>query len=333
MHYSLAPSGEHIIMPAPLPAHRRAVAFETFGSPEVLRVLEVPLHQPQAGEVLVQVQAATVNPTDLLMLGGSQAARMRDLVPPYIAGMEIAGKVVAIGEGVQGLALGQAVIGIVNPRRPQGGAQAQFVCLPAASIAPLPAGSDLIAAATLPMNGLTAWMCLEFMKLPVGASLLVTGAAGAVGGFVVALARRAGLHVVADTKEEDRELLTRLGAHELVPRGDGFATAVRVRYPAGLDGVVDTALLGDAAAGLLRTGGAMVSLRGSQDIHREDIRHTHVSVLQEATNQEALRWLVDRMQDGTLAMRVGRVLPMAQAAEAYGLVSRGGLRGRVVLTP
>ncbi len=320
-------------MPAPLPSHRRAVAFETFGSPEVLRVMEVPAYQPQAGEVLVQVAAATVNPTDLLMLGGSQAARMRDLVPPYIAGMELAGTVVAIGEGVQGLSTGQSVIGIVNPRRPQGGAQAQFVCLPAASVAPLPAGTDLVAAATLPMNGLTAWMCLEFMNLPVGASLLVTGAAGAVGGFVIALARRAGLHVVADAKDEDRELLTRLGAHELVPRGEGFATAVRVRYPAGLDGAVDAALLGNIAAGLVRQGGAMVSLRGSQDIQREDIRHTHVSVLQEASNQQVLRWLVDRMQDGTLAMRVGRVLQMAQAKEAYALVNQGGLRGRVVLTP
>jgi len=320
-------------MPSLTPSLRRAVAFETFGSPEVLRVLEVPVHEPQAGEVLVQVEAATVNPTDLLMLGGSQAARMRDLVPPYIAGMELAGTVVALGEGVQGLALGQPVIGIVNPRRPQGGAQAQFVCLPAASVAALPAGADLVAAATLPMNGLTAWMCLEFMNLPAGASLLVTGAAGAVGGFVIALARRAGLHVVADSKEEDRELVTRLGAHEWVPRGEGFATAVRVRYPAGLNGVVDTALLGDAAAALLRTGGAMVSLRGSQNIHREDIRHTHVSVLQEATNQGALRWLVDRMHDGTLAMRVGRALPMALAAEGYKRVAEGGLRGRVVLTP
>lgn len=320
-------------MPAPHPTSRRAVAFETFGTPEVLRVMELPVPKPEAGEVLVQVQAATVNPTDLLMLGGSQAARMRDLVPPYIAGMELAGQVVALGEGVQGLAVGQAVVGIVNPRRSQGGAQAQFVCLPAASVAPLPVGTDPVAAATLPMNGLTAWMCLEFMALPVGAALLVTGAAGAVGGFVIALARRAGLHVVADCKAEDRELLTRLGAHELVPRGEGFATAVRVRYPAGLDGVVDAALLGEAAATLLRAGGAMVSLRGNQDVRREDIRHTHVSVLQQASNQEVLRWLVERMQDGTLAMRVAGVLPMAQAAQAYTLVSQGGLRGRVVLTP
>jgi NADPH:quinone reductase len=310
---------------------RRAVAFDRFGSSEVLRVLDLPVPQPGEGEVLIRVAAATINPTDVLMMEGAHAALMRELSPPFIAGMEFFGHIEQLGAGVSGLRTAQPVMGIVNPRRPQGGAHAQMVCLPAASVAPLTGYADAAEVAAVPMNGLTARMCLDWLDLPVGASLLVTGAVGAVGGFVIQLARQAGLQVVADAKESDHELVLHLGAHMLVPRGEGLAAAVHARFPAGVDGVVDTALLGNTAADQVRSGGAMVSLRRGQAIGRSDLRHTHVSVLQQATNTEALRWLAERFQDGTLVPRVARRMPITQAAQAFNLVRQGGLRGRVVL--
>ena len=317
--------------PPHLPATRRAVTFGEFGGPDVLRCVDLPMPLPQADEVLVRVEAATINPTDLMMLTGAQAAMMKDLSPPYIAGMEFAGRVAAVGANAAGWQVGQAVMGIVNPRRPQGGAHATHVCVPAASLAALDSGTDPARAATLPMNGLTARMCLESLSLPAGATLLVTGAAGAVGGFVIPLARRAGLHVVADAKDTDAALVRELGAHVVVPRGEAFAPAVRSLFPQGVDGLVDAALLGDVAAGLLRDGGSMVSLRSSQKITDTRIRQAYVSVIQQMTHTEALRWLVDRMRDGTLSARVAQRIPMPQAARGYELLRQGGMRGRLVL--
>jgi NADPH:quinone reductase len=314
-----------------LPTTRRAVAFEQFGGPEALKTMDLPMPAPGEGEVLVRVQAATVNPTDQLMLAGAQVAMMRDVVPPYVAGMEFAGLVAEVGAGVTGLRVGQPVMGVVNPRRNGGGAHAEYMRVPAVSLAVLGEGVDPVQAATVPMNGLTARMCLELLGLPAGASLLVTGAAGAVGGFVIQMARSAGLHVIADAKDADSEWVRRLGAHEVVPRGEAFVAAVRARCPAGVDGLVDAALLGDVAAALVRDGGGMVSLRGSQKVSDARVRHAHVSVLQQAGNTEALRWLADRLQEGALTPRVAHRVPMAEAARAFELLRQGGLRGRVVL--
>jgi NADPH:quinone reductase len=308
----------------------KAVAFDRFGGPEVLHVTELPVPAPAAGEVVIRVAAATVNPTDLLMRSGAQAALMKDLQPPYIAGMELAGTVHAAGDS-QRLRAGQKVMAIVNPRRPQGGAQAEYVSVPAASVAALPDGCDLVEAATLPMNGLTAKMALEALGLARGATLLVTGGAGAVGGYVIPLAKHAGLRVVADAKDSDRALLQSLGADAIVPRGDAMAPAVRALHPDGVDGVVDGALLGDAAAALLRAGATFVSLRRSQVLSDARVRLVPIGVLDQATNTEALEWLVQRYVEGTLKTRVAQRLAPEAAPEANRLLERGGLRGRVVL--
>ncbi|WP_233853038.1 alcohol dehydrogenase catalytic domain-containing protein [Paraburkholderia sp. HD33-4] len=282
-------------------------------------------------EVVVQVAAATVNPTDLLMLAGRQAALMEGLTPPYVSGMEFSGLIHELGEGVADLNVGQAVMGIINPRQPGGGAQAEFVRVPAASVASVPQTLELGAAATLPMNGLTAKMCLDALGLDPGSVLLVTGAAGAVGGYVVQLARRAGLRVVADAKSADWDLVVGLGANDVVSRGPGLFDSVRAMHPQGVDGLVDSALLGDPAAALVRDGGATALLRSSQVAMDIRLRHTHIGVLQQLTNTEALRWLVDRVQEGTLTPRVAARLPMERAQAGYTLVQQGGLRGRVIL--
>jgi NADPH:quinone reductase-like Zn-dependent oxidoreductase len=182
------------------------------------------------------------------------------------------------------------------------------------------------------MNGLTAKMCLDALALVSGNALLVTGAAGAVGGYVVQLARRAGLHVIADARPEDRELVLGLGANEVVPRGPDLFDAVRELHPRGVDGLVDGALLGDSAAALVRDGGATALLRGSQIVSDARLRHTRISVVQQTANADALRWLAERVRDGSLSPRVSARLPIERAQDAYGLVLRGGLRGRVVLT-
>ena len=310
----------------------RAVAFDEFGGPEVLSILERTLPSPAPGEVLVGVAASTVNPTDLLMRAGQQAALMRELAPPYIAGMEFAGHVRAIGAAVTALSVGQPVMGLVNPRRPQGGSHADLIAVPAASVVALPDTQDLVAAATLPMNGMTALMAIEALELSPGDSLLVTGAAGAVGGYVIALAKRSGLFVIADAKDDDVALVRSFGADAVLPRGAALEAALRQIRPQGVDALVDTALIGERVAPLVRSGGIAVSLRRSNPIQDARLKARYVSVVERMTDTAALARLRDALRDGVLTPRVAARLPMEQAAVAHRRVEQGGLRGRVVLT-
>jgi NADPH:quinone reductase-like Zn-dependent oxidoreductase len=309
----------------------RAIAFNEFGGPEVLEIMELLEPVPQGGEVVVRVVAASVNPTDVMMRAGQQTALMTYLKPPYICGMEFAGYVHSIGDASSALDVGQPVMGVVNPRRPQGGGHAQLVCVPAASLARLDKSVDLSAAAAVPMNGLTAKMALDFLDLPSKASLLVTGGAGVVGGYVIQLAKHAGLTVVADAKESDVDWLRRLGVDEIAPRGAEMEAFARARFPAGVDGLVDAALLTDRAAALVRTGGAAVSLRKSHPITDPRLRHSYLSVSDQVTNTKALLFLANLFRQGVLTPQIAMRLPMSEVAEAHRLVAKGGLHGRIVL--
>lgn len=309
----------------------RALGFWDFGGPDVLRVIELAVPAAAAGEIVVRVVAATVNPTDTLMRAGKQAAMMTALEPPYIAGMEFAGHVHSLGVGVDGFTVGQPVMGVVNPRRLRGGAHAGYVVASVPSLALLPDTVDLIEAATVPMNGLTALMIMELVGLRTGQSLLVTGAAGAVGGYVVQLAHDAGIIVLADARDSDAKLMCSLGADHIVPRGDGMAAAVQRLFPGGVDGLVDAAVLGARAGAFVRSGGVAVSLRKSNPINDPRLRTHYVSVLDQMSNTAMLARLADLLVRRVLTPRVAHRLPMARAAEAHTLVEAGGLRGRVVL--
>src|SRR5438874_8659039 len=155
----------------------RAVGFSQYGGPDVISVVDIPTPQPAAGEVRVRVRAATVNPTDIGMRSGRQATTLDALPPPYVPGMEFAGT----------LDSGSPVLGIALPMRTGRGAQAEYVVVPAESVVPVPTGVSLEQAATLPMNGLTVRRALDLLDLRAGQTLLVTGAAGAVGGYAVQL--------------------------------------------------------------------------------------------------------------------------------------------------
>lgn len=308
-----------------------ALAFMAFGGPDVLQVMDLPQPVAKAGELVVRVAASTINPTDLLMRSGQQAALMVGLTPPYVAGMEFAGHIHAIGEGVAELTAGQAVMGVVNPRTPAGGAHAQYVCVPAASVAPLNASADLMSAATVPMNGLTGLAALEALGLRRGETLLVTGGAGFLAGYVIQLAKAEGLTVIADAKHADAERLRGLGVDEVLPRGEAMEAALRLRCPRGVDGLIDTALLGNRAAALVRDGGASASLRKTHPITDARLRNHYISVVEQMRNTVALRRLAELWRKGALTPRLGPCLPMTEAVQAHQLAEQGGLGGRVVL--
>ena len=175
--------------------------------------------------------------------------------------MDAAGTVESVGAGVERLAVGDEVMAAVMPRRPEGGAQAELVVLPAASVVPIPQGATLEQAATLPMNGLTALRGLELLDLEPGATLGVTGGAGLLASYVIPLAKLRGLRVLADAGPADAELVRGFGADVVLPRGDDLPEAMRAAAPGGVDAVFDTAVLGRGIFAAIRPGGALAFVR------------------------------------------------------------------------
>ena len=239
----------------------RIIGVTSFGGPEKLQVLDVPEPHPGPGEVRIRVHAATVNLTDIGLRQGYQGFPVPERAEPYVPGTEAAGVISEVGPGVS-WQVGDDVIAIVVATDPHGGAYADELVVPAESVVAMPAGTGFAAAATLPMNGLTARTALDLLDLPAGATVAVTGAVGAVGGYAVQLAKADGLHVIADAPEADEELVRQLGADQIVARGDGFADRIRALVPKGVDGLVDAAVLDEAVVPAIRDHGALAVVRG-----------------------------------------------------------------------
>ncbi len=312
----------------------KAVIFPKFGGPEVVSVAELPMPVARPGEAIIRVAASTVNPTDLMMRSGKQAQLMSDLSPPFIAGMEFSGHVHSVSEGVE-LPVGQAVFGVVNPRRPDGGAHAQYIRVPSASVVAISRTADLVEAATVPMNALTALLAVELARVKFGDSVLVTGGTGMLGGSVLQLARHIGLHTIASGAEADEDLLHSLGAAVVVPRdAPALSRFVHEIFPEGVDALIDGALIGSELAHLVRTGGTAVSLRMSHPIRDPRLSTPYVSVLAGMERNDLISQVGSLFDQGVLSGRVaqGGRIDFRQASIAHSLAERTGLRGRVVLT-
>jgi NADPH:quinone reductase len=308
----------------------RAVVITEPGDPDVLQVADRPAREPGPGEVRIAVKAASVNPTDI---GLRERGGPPELPAPWVPGMDAAGVVESVGPDVDRLSVVEEVMAAVSPRRPEGGAQQELLVVPAASVVPIPDGATVVQAATLPMNGLTARLGLDLLGLQAGDTLAVTGGAGLLASYVIVLAKEQGLHVIADAKPEDEELVRSFGADVVVPRGERFTDAVLEAAPDGADAVYDTALLRRAAFPAIRDGGQIVVVRGWDGDEVEDrgirVRAVFVGTVLERTDWlEELRALAS---SGRIKLRVAKEFPPEQAADAERLMDAGGLRGRAVI--
>lgn len=307
----------------------RAVVITEPGDVDVLRLIDRPVRDAGPGEVRIAVKAAAVNPTDI---GLREHGAGDSLPPPWVPGMDAAGIVESVGDSVERVQAGDEVMAAVSPRRPEGGAQAELIVVPAASVVLIPERVTLQQASTLSMNGLTARLGLELLGLEAGESLAVSGGAGLLASYVIPLAKARGLRVIADAKPEDAELVRSFGADVVVPRGDGFSDAVRDAAPDGVDALFDTALLGRAAFPAIRDGGAIAVLRGWDDGGTE--RGIEVHQVMVRTALDRTDWLEELRafaSDGRIALRVAGEYPPEQAAEAHRVMDAGGLRGRAVI--
>ncbi|MGY2127488.1 quinone oxidoreductase family protein [Blastococcus sp. SYSU DS0617] len=309
----------------------RAAGVTEFGGPEALHIVDVEPEPLGPGQVRLRVQAATVNPTDTYARSGVYAGRDPVKTPPWVPGMDVAGVVAELGEGVDHLAVGDLAMGVVVPFGPYGAYREDKV-LPGDSVVRAPRGVDAVAAATLPMNGLTAHLSLDLMGLTPGQVLAVTGAAGSYGGYVVQLAKVAGLTVIADASEADEQLVRDLGADVVVRRGDDVADRIREHYPEGVDGLADGSVQDELVLPAVKDGGAVATVRGYRGDGQRGLRVFPTLVRKVAEDRAALDRLRQLVEEGAVTLRVARTFPAEEAAEAHRLLEAGGIRGRLVLT-
>lgn len=309
----------------------RAIGVHDHGGPEALEVVELPEPTAGPGQLLVRVRAATVNPTDTYVRNGARGEHQKKDPPPYVPGMDVAGTLEAVGEGVEtDLAVGEHVMAIVLPDGSHGG-YSELLALPAGSVAAVPAGASDVEASTLPMNGLTARLTLDLLGLAAGQTLAVTGAAGAYGGYVVQLANADGLRVVADASEADEQLVSDLGADIVVRRGDDVADRTRDAVPDGVDGLADGSVQNEALFPAIRDGGGYASVRGLRAEAPRGITVHQVWVHRYLEEQAKLDRLRQQVEDGAVTLRVARTFPADQAGAAHEMLEKGGTRGRLVI--
>ncbi|WP_374117156.1 NADP-dependent oxidoreductase [Streptomyces sp. RKAG293] len=305
------------------------------GSAGMLEVVDVPVPGVGAGQLRISVGAAAVNPVDLLVSAGAPvAAGLVGARPTFGLGWDVAGTVDVVGPGVTAFAPGDRVIGLQDRLDVRTGAQAEYVVLDADAVASAPAGIPPEAAATLPLNALTADLALDVLGalgLEPGGTLLVTGAAGALGGYAVELAALRGLRVVAVAGAADESSVRALGAAHFVERGAELADRVRRLVPGGVDAALDAAMLRADALDAVRGGGAFASVNaGAAPV---PLRAIHVRDVWVRADGARLAELARLAETGALTPRVAGVLPLERAAEAHARMSEGGVRGRWVLVP
>ena len=279
-----------------------------------LTLTDLPYPNAAENDVIVQVHAAAFTPGELNWptTWADRAGRDRT---PSVPGHEVSGVVAKLGYGTTGLTVGQRVFGLTDWARD--GSLAEFTAAEARNLAPLPADVDHTVAAALPVSGLTAWQGLfDHGRLTAGQTVLVHGAAGAVGSIAVQLAREAGARVIGTGRAADREAVLGLGA-------DGF-----LDLPAGqladageVDVVFD--VIGgevlDRSAALVRAGGTLVTIAAPPTVRPENGRAVFFVV---EPDRLRLADLAQRVRDGRLKPRIGAVRPLAEAPAAFAPVRR-----------
>ncbi|MFD8081036.1 NADP-dependent oxidoreductase [Kitasatospora sp. NPDC059722] len=306
----------------------KAIAFSEYGGADVLRPIDLDLPAPGAGEVLVEVRAAGVNPLDHKI----RAGLMADVFPvalPFVAGFELSGVVRAVGADVTAWATGDEVFGAV-----MGGAHAEHVIVPAAQLARKPAALCWEEAAAIPVAAETAERALAILDVRPGETLLVHGAAGGVGTVLLQFARARGITVVGTASEANHAHLRELGAIP-VAYGDGLAERVRAAAPGGVDKVLDAAGLGGVLPlSIELAGGAdrVLTIADFVGAGEHGVRFTGGAEGVEPYYGRAFEAALALHAAGDLRLPLHRVLPLAEAAEAHRVSEHGHLRGKIVLT-
>jgi NADPH:quinone reductase-like Zn-dependent oxidoreductase len=274
-----------------------------------LALSELPYPHAAENDVVVRVHAAGFTPGELTWPATWTDRAGRDRTPS-VPGHELSGVVAELGYGTTGLTVGQRVFGMADWARD--GSLAEFAAVEARNLAPLPAGIDHVAAAALPVSGLTAWQALfDHGRLVTGRTVLIHGAAGGVGSLAVQLAGEAGAVAIGTGRAADRDAVLGLGAAAFVD-----LDAERLEDVGQVDVVLDVIggeILRRSTA-LVRPGGTLVTIAAPPEVQPEDGRAVFFVV---EPDRARLADLAERVRDGRLRPIVGDVRPLEEAADAF----------------
>jgi NADPH:quinone reductase-like Zn-dependent oxidoreductase len=302
----------------------KAVRIERYGGEEVMELVEVERPRPGAGQVLVKVRAAAVNPVDWKIRDG--LGELFGMKPPLILGCEVAGTVEA---GSRNLAPGDEVYGYLGTHS---GGYAEYAAAPASEFVRKPKQVDFDTAASVPVGALTAWQAmLDLGKLASGQRILITGASGAVGSMAVQLAKVKGAHVIGLASGKNEEFVRKLGADEFVDyRKAKFENEVR-----DLDVVFDTVggETQERAFQTLKRGGFLVSTVNPPSAEKAREFGVTVAMVQMMPKPEQLADINQLLESGKLKVRVATVLPLSEFKEALRLSASGHADGKIILRP
>jgi NADPH:quinone reductase-like Zn-dependent oxidoreductase len=300
----------------------RAYVFTEYGGPEVESLAELPRPTPGAGQLLVAVRAAGVNPVDWKRRTGYRPVGAPAAEVPAVFGGEVAGVVEQLGEGVEGFAVGDAVFG-----NPVTGGYAEYTLLPVTLAAHKPAELSFVDAATLPIAAATAYDGVRQLDLPPGATLLITGVGGGVGVAAAQIAKHFGLTVIGTASATKKDFVEALGVVH-VEAGPGAADRISAAAPAGIDAIYD--MVGGAAleevAELLTDRSKLISAGD-----RATVAKLGGSPVERLRNSEVLDAVARLTVDGVLNPFVTETFPLDQAARALRIVEDGHVRGKLVI--
>src|SRR6266852_243170 len=279
-----------------------------------MTLVERPEPQAAINDVVVQIHASGFTGDELTWPSTWTDRVSRDRTPS-IPGQELAGVVTALGYGTTGLSVGQRVFGLSDSYR--GGTLAEYVAVEARNLAPLPGDVDFTVGASVAMPGLTAWQGLfEHGRLQAGQSVLVHGAAGAVGSMVTQLAREFGAYVIGTGRAADRQKVLDSGAKEFVDLDNDALEDV-----GGVDLLLDGigGDIGKRSAGLVRAGGTLVSIVGPAEARPDDGIAVDFVV---ESDRAQLSEIVQRVRDGRLRTNIGNVSTLDDAVAALNPTER-----------
>ncbi|GEM48676.1 NADP-dependent oxidoreductase [Deinococcus cellulosilyticus] len=311
-------------------------AYQVSAAGEQPQLSDLPTPVPTAGTVLIRVKAAGLNPIDNAVAAGMLAHWGLPYAYPVVIGRDAAGIVEAVGEGVDHVKVGDEVLGHVLLAPPiSAGTLAEYALLPAAAVTLKPAGLDFTTAAALPLAGASAVQVIDKIDPQPDQTVLVNGASGGVGSFVVQLLAARGVKVVATGKAADNARLKDLGATQVVDHTAGpVADQVRALYPDGVDALINLHGMDPSAVplGAVRQGGKVSGVAAVPDEATLSAAGLTGGSVMAMPLREVLAPLAEQAASGKLKVAVSEVLSLERAAEGLGRLATGGAGGKLVVT-
>ncbi|WP_316801420.1 NADP-dependent oxidoreductase [Pedobacter frigidisoli] len=314
----------------------KAIRISEFGLPKVMELKEIDRPVPKPDEILVKVYASGINPVDLVVRAGSNAALSSLLSLPMTPGWDTAGTIEELGDEVTGFQKGDAVYGV--PNFPGDGSYAEYVVAKASQFAIKPKNICFNDAAGIPLAALTAWTAMfEFGKLKMGERILIQGASGSVGGFAVQFAKSIGAYVIGTASANNFDYLKQIGADELIDyKTQKFEDLVQE-----VDIVLEVSSVRDnneriKSVQVLKQSGIFVSVNtdfafNDEVIHALDEKNCKGELSANHARKESLEEIAKLIESGQVKVPQGKIFALRDAVEAHQLMESKSVKGKVIL--